>query len=166
MSAPTCPTCGRTQEQHAYQREFGLPSPCRDAFHSPMTDKSEPAPSRSIARRLAAQKGEPVPEFTQQAPGQSAKSRQESRQSVGTAEEALREAHQQIGLLLKAFRDGHRDAMETVFLHAAIDAAVAAARREGHAQNCVCGTQFTSYFQEATRSVLDPRCLAFWEGKS
>ena len=96
-----------------------------------MTDKSEPAPSRSIARRLAAQKGEPVPEFTQQAPGQSAKSRQESRQSVGTAEEALREAHQQIGLLLKAFRDGHRDAMETVFLHAAIDAAVSAARREG-----------------------------------
>ena len=50
--------------------------------------------------------------------------------------------------------------------HAAIDAAVAAARREGHAQNCVCGTQFTSYLQEATRSVLDPRCLAFWEGKS
>ena len=72
MSAPTCPTCGRTQEQHAYQREFGLPSPCRDAFHSPMTDKSEPAPSRSIARRLAAQKGEPVPEFAQQAPSQSA----------------------------------------------------------------------------------------------
>ena len=66
MSAPTCPTCGRTQEQHAYQREFGLPSPCRDAFHS------QPAPSRSIARRLAAQKGEPVPEFTQQAPSQSA----------------------------------------------------------------------------------------------
>ena len=43
MSAPTCPTCGRTQEQHAYQREFGLPSPCRDAFHSPAMRLQEAA---------------------------------------------------------------------------------------------------------------------------
>ena len=63
MSA-TCPTCGYVDRSDIGKRRI---SPlCLDPFHS------QPAPSRSIARRLAAQRGEPVPEFAQQAPSQSA----------------------------------------------------------------------------------------------
>ena len=66
----------------------------------------------------------------------------------------------------QALEDRQREIV--TLINAAVAAERAEERRDGHVANCRCEVKGNKYqFGEVAREDFDdPRCLAFWEGKS